>query len=90
MPVRKFRDVSEMPDIWHEPGSPELFRAIREVWNFADETVRPRFPPGVNKHRSIESLYQLEEEWERENVRAYRERQRRVARATESASDSPS
>jgi len=30
MPIRKFRDVSEMEgNTWHEPGSPELSRAIR-------------------------------------------------------------
>ena len=30
MPIRKFRSVEEMEgNVWYEPGSPELFRAIR-------------------------------------------------------------
>ena len=35
MPVRKFRSVEEMPgNVRYEPGSPELFRAIRALWEF--------------------------------------------------------
>jgi len=37
MPVRKFHDVSEMEgNTWREPGSPELFRAIKGIWDFAN------------------------------------------------------
>ena len=65
MPVRKFRDVSEMEDnTWREPGSPELFRAMRAIWDFADRTLQRRFPPGVYKHRSIEDAQKLREKWE--------------------------
>ena len=77
MPIKKFRSVEEMEgNTWHEPGSPELFRAIEEVWNFAEQTLKPYFPPGVYKHRSIEEAEALREEWEKANFEAYQERQR--------------
>ena len=75
MPVRKFRSVEEMEgNTWREPGDPELFRAIRSTWDFAQRTLRPRFPPGVYKHRSIEDAEKLREEWERANFEAYQAR----------------
>jgi len=65
MPVRKFRDVSEMEDTpWREPGDPELFRAIAGVWDFAARTCPRNFPPGVYRHRSIEEAKALREKWE--------------------------
>lgn len=78
MPVKKFRSVEEMEgNTWREPGDPELFRAIKATWDFADRTLRPRFPPGVYKHRSIEAAEELREEWARANFERYRERLRR-------------
>jgi len=78
MPVYKYRDVSEMPDdTWHEKGSPELFRAIRATWEFAQRVTRPRFPPGVYKHRSIEDAERLRDAWESDNFEAFRERRRK-------------
>lgn len=74
MPVRKYRDVSEMPDTWHEPGDPSLFRAIRAVWSFADRTCSPRFPAGIYKHRSVDALWRQEEAWEEENFRVFKQR----------------
>lgn len=64
MPVKKYRDVSEMEgNTWHEPGSPELMAAIKAVWGFAARTTKPRFPPGVYKHRSIEEANTLRRKW---------------------------
>jgi hypothetical protein len=75
MPVRRFRDVSEMEgNTWHPPGSPELFRAIRETWDFAERTLRRRYPPGVYKHRSIEEAQQLREKWEQDCFEEYQAR----------------
>ena len=75
MPVRKFRSVEEMEgNTWREPGDPQLYRAIRETWEFAERTLRPRFPPGVYKHRSIEDANKLRDEWERANFEAYQAR----------------
>ncbi len=75
MPVRKFRDISEMEgNTWHEPGDPRLFAAIRAVWSLAARMTRPHFPPGVYKHRSIEEADRLRQEWERENFEAFRAR----------------
>ena len=85
MPVRKFRGVEEMEgNTWREPGDQELFRAIRATWEFAQRTLRPHFPPGVYKHRSIEDAEKLREEWERANFEAHqaRLRERRVGSGT--------
>ena len=57
MPVDKFRTAEEMNrPVWREPGSAELYRAIREVWDFGERTSRRRFRPGVYKFRSIEEM----------------------------------
>lgn len=77
MPIKKLGDVSEMgADTWYEPGDPRLFEAIRAVWDLADRTLQPRFPPGVYKHRSIEDAQALREEWDRANFEAYHARRR--------------
>jgi hypothetical protein len=77
MPVRKFRDVSEMEDtLWRERG-PELFAAIRRVWDFAARTVQPRFPHGVYKHRSIEEMNAQDERWAQANFEAFQARRAR-------------
>lgn len=77
MPVRKFRDVSEMEDtLWRKPGDPELFRAIAAVWDFAARTVPRRFPPGVYRHRSIEDAEALRDKWEEADFQALHESRR--------------
>lgn len=73
MPVRKFRSVEEMGDIWREPG-PALWRAIASVWAFGARTLQPRFPPGIHKHRSMEDAERMQEIWQQENFRRFRER----------------
>jgi len=76
MPVRKFRDVSEMEDaVWRERG-PDLFGAIRRVWDFAARTVELRFPPGVYRHRSIEEANAQSERWAQTNFDAFQARRR--------------
>lgn len=84
MPVRKYRDVSEMEDVWYEPGDPRLFAALREIWRFSYEFCRPHFPPGVYKHRSIEELNAQTERWQEANFRAFQAR-----RAAEQAAPRP-
>lgn len=74
--IKKYRDVSEMEEAWYEPGSPELFAAIAHVWSLSDRICPLRFPPGVFKHRSIESANELRERWEEANFLA---RQRQIA-----------
>jgi hypothetical protein len=77
MPVRKFRDVSEMEDtLWRERG-PELHAAIRRVWDFAAKTLQPRFPPGVFRHRTIEDANAQQERWAQLNFEAFQARRRR-------------
>jgi hypothetical protein len=74
MPVRKFRDVSEMEgNTWRERG-PELHDAIRRAWEFAARTVEHRFPPGVYRHRSFEELDAKTEQWAQTNFEAFQAR----------------
>ena len=75
MPVKKIRNLQEMEDsLWYEPGSPELWWAIKAVWEFADRTCPQRFPPGVYKHRSIEDAQRQRDLWEEQNFKAFWER----------------
>ena len=68
MPVKKFRSLQDMEDsLWHEPGDPALWQAIRNVWGFARRTCPQRFPPGVYRHRSIEEAQLQREVWEHES-----------------------
>lgn len=80
MPVHKFRSVEEMEDDrrkWHEPGTPELWRAIRTTWAWARRLAPLRYPPGVHKHRNMEELNRRTEEWAVANVRRIQEERRR-------------
>jgi hypothetical protein len=81
VPIRRFRSVEEMSEPpWREPGTAELWRAIEAVWAFGARTGVHRFPPGVYRHRTVESLNALTETWAQANFRAFRE-----ARALEPA-----
>lgn len=83
MPIRKFRRVEEMEgNTWREPGDPELFRAIRLTWEIARQTLRPSFPPGLYKHRSIEDAQKLRARWEQANFEAYHARLERSESAS--------
>ncbi len=79
MPVRKFRRVEDMPAPWRDPGDPILYRAIAGVWDLGDRWTTPRFPPGVYKHRSMQEMNRLDEEWAAANFQAYRARIKRVS-----------
>jgi hypothetical protein len=65
MPVRKFRSVEDMPSPpWREPGDPALLQALAIVLATARGVTPPHvFPPGVYRHRTIESLNRQREEW---------------------------
>jgi hypothetical protein len=76
MPIKKFRDVSDMTDTWLEPDSPGLFEAIRRVWETSRQICPLHFPPGVYKHRSLEDAEALRTEWEHANVLAQQARTR--------------
>jgi hypothetical protein len=81
VPIRRFRSVEEMSEPpWRKPGTPELWRAIEAVWAFGARTGVHRFPPGVYRHRTVESLNALSETWAEANFRAFRD-----ARALEPA-----
>jgi hypothetical protein len=77
MPVRRFRDVSEMEDtLWRERGA-GLYDAIRRSWDFATRTVALRFPPGVYRHRTIEQAEAQREQWAQANFDAFQARRRK-------------
>ena len=83
MPVRKFRSVADMEQPhWREPGDPELFEAMAALWATGTATVPRRFPPGVHRHPTVESLNALTEEWARADFRAFH-----AARTAPAASD---
>jgi hypothetical protein len=76
MPVRRFRSIEDMKrePQWLTAGSPELWRAIAGVWDVGRRSAARRFPPGVYRHRSIESLDALCERWAGDHIRDLRER----------------
>ena len=78
MPVRKFRSVEEMEGPhWYDPGDPGLFRALRRLWALHARNVQPHFPPGLYRHRSIEAMNELQEQWDAANFAAHQERMSR-------------
>ncbi len=83
MPIRKYRDVSEIEDRWYEPGSPQLVGAIRRVWDFAARTCPLQFPPGVHKHRSFVEADVVRARWEHANFAAHQARLSAAARKRE-------
>jgi len=74
MPVRKFRDISEIEEPRYEPGSRQLYEVIRHVWGLSDLICPLRFPEGVFRHRTIEDAEALREKWEDDNFRTHRAR----------------
>jgi hypothetical protein len=77
MPVKKFRDVSEIEEPVYERGSARLFEVIRHVWGLSDRICPLHFPEGVFKHRTIEDAERLREQWEDANFRAHHARMNR-------------
>jgi len=71
MPVKRFRDVSQIEEPVHEPGTRRLYEVIRYVWGLSDRICPQRFPEGVFKHRSIADAEALREQWEDANFRAH-------------------
>ena len=48
LPIRKLRDIAEMEEPRHEPGSAQLYEEIRHVWGLSDPICPLRFPEGVS------------------------------------------
>lgn len=68
MTVRKFRSIEEMgAPVWREPGSRELYEAIRRVWEFGRRTSRRGYRPGVYRYRSVEEMQEAAPSLEVEN-----------------------
>ena len=77
MPVRKFRDLSEMEaTLWYDRTDPALPRAIAGVWQFSARICPLQFPRGVHKYRSIDEANADRERWEEANFRAFHDRRR--------------
>ncbi len=75
MPVRRFRSVEDMNrPRWRSAGDPDLFRAMAGLWSLGRQTLGPRFPPGVYRHRSIEDLDAQNERWQEDAFRNYHAR----------------
>ena len=57
MPIRKFRSIEEMNQVqWRKPGSPELYEAIRSLWELGERTSKKHFRPGVYRYRTLEEM----------------------------------
>ena len=74
MPIRKFRSVEELNQPRFAASGPEAWRAMAELAELGERTVRPRFPPGVHKHRDIAAAEELRQTWEDANVRRHQAR----------------
>jgi len=81
MPVRRFRSVDAMKaePRWRPAGTPELWAAVAGVWELGRRTATPRFPPGVYRHSSIESLQALSEQWAEARFREFQQTRARRA-----------
>jgi len=81
MPVRKFRSIEDMKrqTLWREPGDPALYRAIRALWELGRRTGANRFPHGVYRHRSIEEMNRLTDQWKEDNFRDHQRRRSAAA-----------
>jgi hypothetical protein len=66
MPIQKFRSVADMPPPPRKhPGDPALYRAMAGLWELGRRLRPPRrFPAGVHRHRSIESMNQQRDDWD--------------------------
>ena len=77
MPVYKYRSVEEMDaHTWRSPGDPELYRAIRFIWELARRTNPRRFTPGVYKYRDIADMNRADDRRLDEHVEAGRDARR--------------
>jgi hypothetical protein len=68
---------------WYQPGDAVLYLALRRVWELHARTVQPWFPPGVYRHRSIEEMKSLQEQWDAANFARHRERMEKAASTVE-------
>jgi hypothetical protein len=79
VPIRKFRDVSEMEEtLWYDRRDPALPQAIARVWDFAARVCPLQFPRGVHKYRSVEDADADRERWEQANFDAFQARKRSI------------
>lgn len=76
MGVRRYRDVSDMPDAgWLDKDDPRFFEKIAALWRFSgDLTGELPVPRGVFRFRTMEALNAHHLEWERRRVAVLRSR----------------
>ena len=73
MPVRKYRSVEDMdPPASYQPGDPAQVHAIGGTWALARQANPRRFPPGVERFRSIDEMHSVQETRDGEYVRQLR------------------
>jgi hypothetical protein len=90
MPVRKFRSVADMPPPpLREPGTQALFDVVAGHWRAGALMADLRFPPGVYRHASVESLNARTDAWEAARIERAR-RRNASARAAENLAPEPS
>lgn len=61
MPVRKFRSIDMSEDTgWRGTEPPDLWKAIRAIWQFSRRVAPQRFVPGVHKWGSLGEARSIE------------------------------
>lgn len=66
MPVSKYRSIADMPgETWRPAGDRDLSRAIARLWATSRRLRPRRFPPGVEKFRTIDEANQQAEKLRR-------------------------
>ncbi|HEX6160218.1 MAG TPA: hypothetical protein VF111_08640 [Thermoanaerobaculia bacterium] len=57
MPIRKFRRIDDMPELWCETGDPSIPRRLQTVCRIGAALAGPlHMPRGVRKFRSLEAM----------------------------------
>jgi len=49
--------------VWLDRDDPQPWPTIASVWDLSARLCPVRFPPGMDRHRSIEEANHLNEEW---------------------------
>ncbi|HEY4000514.1 MAG TPA: hypothetical protein VGO93_16695 [Candidatus Xenobia bacterium] len=82
MPVRRYRDVSEMPSsAYVDKNDPRLFERIDALLRFSTRlTGELPIPRGVFKFRNMDELNAHRLEWDRHRIQVLQERRRSKAR----------
>lgn len=65
MPVVKLRSLEDAErSLWLDRDDPALWPTVAALWRLSNRLHPRHYPPGVYKHRSMEELNAMSEDWE--------------------------